>query len=205
MQLQNQQHSKPHKFRLSVIETEKENEFAKEMKGNIWDFIGKVNVICFTTNNFVTNGKNVLGAGLAKEALIRYPDLDVKIGQAIKEFGGYPYIVKCYRQTMIMTFPVKPDFAIVNDTKSNVVSHKKHLYQTGQKIPGFHSIADINLIRNSARCLNTVVSTMRDRWKHVLIPRVGTGVGELEWKIVKQILKEENLYDQPNVHFISKE
>lgn len=182
------------------------NDFnEKEIIGDIWDFLGKASAIIIPTNCFITNGKNVLGAGLAKEALRRYPEIDSKIAQQLTQFGKYPFIIKHDMKTAIISFPVKPDYIIVNKTKNNVVKHAQHKYKPGDKIPGFHSIGSLSLIRSSAKCLREIILGMKERWEFVVIPKIGTGYGELKWDNVKTILKDEKLYQMKQTYFISKE
>ena len=43
------------------------------IKGNIFDYIGKVDAICITTNGTIkSNGELVMGAGVAKEFYDKY-------------------------------------------------------------------------------------------------------------------------------------
>lgn len=197
------------KFNLKVefgrISDDEQSQLPKEFEGNIWKWIGKAAVICIPTNNYITNGRNVMGAGLAREALMRYPNLDKIMGDILVKFGFYPYSIKVDRRTHIMNFPVKPNFIIANDDKSNIVSHAKNKYKPGDKVPGFHSIACLETIRKSAKYFSKIVDVMGDRWPLVIIPRIGTGYGEMSWEPIKKVLIEEKLYDKPNVHFIYKE
>lgn len=77
----------------------------QEIRGNLWDFHGKENiVICITTNGFVkNNGECVMGRGCAWEAACRNPALPRRLGTFIRENGNIPHMLTA----SIMSFPVK--------------------------------------------------------------------------------------------------
>jgi hypothetical protein len=75
----------------------------REVVGDIWDY--GATVIVVPTNGFVkTNGRNVMGAGLAKQAVARYPGIDEILGKAIQNGGGNH--VHMIRHNVV-SFPVK--------------------------------------------------------------------------------------------------
>lgn len=74
----------------------------REVFGDIWDF--DCNVRCIPTNGFVKkNGQAVMGAGLARQAALRYPDLPYILGTMIGMGGNRIYQLR----HDLMSFPVK--------------------------------------------------------------------------------------------------
>lgn len=55
---------------------------------NMWDDYHKADLFLITTNSFVKNGKLVMGAGIAKEAKNRFPDLPLQAGKRILKQCG---------------------------------------------------------------------------------------------------------------------
>jgi hypothetical protein len=76
----------------------------KVYRANIWDYISRFPV-CITTNSFVKgNGRCVMGRGNALQARNRFKDLDLRIGQDLKECGNRVFF---YQDINLFTFPVK--------------------------------------------------------------------------------------------------
>lgn len=76
-----------------------------EINGNLWDYHTKGEWIVITTNGFVKkNGAAVLGAGIAKQATLRYPLLEMELGQRIRSGGNNVNVFSQYR---LITLPVK--------------------------------------------------------------------------------------------------
>lgn len=74
-----------------------------ENKGDLWSYISDYK--CITTNGIVkSNGELTMGRGIALDAKQRYPDLPKILGEKVKEFGNYPFIV---REHKIISFPTK--------------------------------------------------------------------------------------------------
>lgn len=198
---------KPKKYKLTY-------QLDKEIIGNIWDYIGKVDAICITINLYFKDGKNIMGAGIAKEAKERYPEIDHSIAFVHDTFGSEMcHIIKCdmsdpYRigGTKIITFPTKPAWIRVNKTKSNVLPFYriKPFVTVGKDIPGYMGYSDIDLIKKSAATLRYTLDALRNLWSCVLIPRPGCSHGGLKWEDVKEVLKEDGLYNMNQVTFISK-
>jgi hypothetical protein len=199
---------KPKRFKLT-------SNFEKEMVGNIWDYIGKVDGICITINLYFKDGKNIMGAGIAKEAKERYPGIDHDIAFTHDTFGMETiHIIKCDLSnpkkiggTKIITFPTKPAWIRVNKSKSNVLPfyRTKPFVFSGKDIPGYMGYSDLRLIKKSAENLRYVLDALRGLWQRVLIPKPGCSNGGLQWDDVKAVLKEDGLYHLDQVTFISKE
>jgi hypothetical protein len=67
-------------------------------EGNMWDVYDEADLFLITANSFVKqDGRLVMGAGIAKEALARFPSIDLRLGQSIqfedKHLGVYGLLV----------------------------------------------------------------------------------------------------------------
>lgn len=147
-------------------------------------------VICITTNGFrKSNGDCVMGKGCAKQAANMIPGLPAILGKAIGTNGNITQ--KVYESddgVALVVFPVKPVFEICTTYCDNVVRHMQNKFTTGQRIPGWACVADINIINESAVQLVKLADT--NGWKHIVLPRPGCGAGELTWHIVSKILAQ---------------
>ena len=136
-------------------------DFMREIKGNL--FNQKVDVICITTNGSVrTDGRAVMGRGVAKQAATLFPELPLLLGTAIQTFGNHFHYLQYYpeRGYTIAAFPVKE---IWSDQ------------------------ADLKLIEES--CKDLVESTMPE--VTVALVRPGCGNGHRDWETeVKPILEK---------------
>lgn len=79
-----------------------------ETIGNLWDY-EQTHWLCITTNcGWRSNGDNIMGAGLAKQAAQRFPKLPRRYGAFCRMFPGaaklYPY--KSYDSWLLM-YPTK--------------------------------------------------------------------------------------------------
>lgn len=123
--------------------------------GNLWTYPAEVHAI--TTNGVVkSNGACVMGRGCAKEARDHFYNLDVELGNLIREHGN-----RCFRiirrdsltaPITILTFPVKNRF---------------------------DQPADLDLIATS--CEQAMAMADKFEWHTVVIPRPGSGAGGLDY------------------------
>lgn len=82
----------------------------RTLTGDLWSFHAQGAYIAITTNGECkANGDAVLGAGLAKQAARRFPDLAKQLGAALRRQGNIPYLWKEYR---LLTFPTKSDWRL---------------------------------------------------------------------------------------------
>lgn len=119
---------------------------------------------CITTNNALRkNGSAICGAGCAKEATERYPELEQILGQLITvegpgvhivDEGGFDAPTPGGFEPPLIAFPVK--------------------HHWRQK-------ADLELIVASAHHLAAI--TEANGWQEVWLPRPGCGFGGLDWDI----------------------
>ena len=157
----------------------------KSYKGNILLKIGKVPAICITTNGFVTtNGKCVMGRGIAKQISDVYPEVPKLLGKLIKENGNIVQVITNIKGTDIISFPVKP---IESYDYSKLVNHMIGKI-TSKRIPGWAVRADIEIIKSSCYLLNNLIEYKK--YKYVCLPRPGCGAGELSWDEVRSKIKD---------------
>lgn len=157
-------------------------------------FINKIpDAVCITTNGFVKkNGACVMGKGCAKQAAELFPWFPKTVGTHIKSMGNTVMVdpkkqsLGGAKRSSLVTFPVKPIAATCLPDKSNVVKHMQSKFKPGSSVPGWACVADLNIITQSAIQLRNIVTAME--WEMVVIPRPGSGAGELYWANVKPIL-----------------
>lgn len=118
--------------------------------------------ICITTNGTVKkNGRGVMGRGCALEAVDKYQDIDVELGNNIIKYGNIVTFLKNW-DIQILSFPVKHNW---------------------------WEIADIELIKRS--CKQLVDLMQKFSITKVYLPRPGCGNGKLDWeKDVKPAIKD---------------
>jgi len=146
--------------------------------------------ICITTNGFVkkSDGECVMGRGCALTAKKMIPDLPHRLGKYLNQYGNRVFDMGRMSNGMnLVTFPVKPSKGIANSSVTNVVKHMRKRFKHRDIVPGWAMVADISIIKRSARQLVELAD--KRGWKHVVLPRPGAGAGELEWNDVKPILE----------------
>lgn len=143
----------------------------KERTGDIFAETG--DAICITTNGAIKcNGCGVMGAGVAKIAAQRFPQLPKKLGTSLKQLGNHVAVLdfitrptanecKCPDYTYIVSFPVK------------------HMW---------YDTADMALIEQS--CQELVAMADRTGWKEISLPRPGCANGKLNWADVKPLCEK---------------
>lgn len=146
----------------------------KEATGDIWKWIEdtSVDAICITTNGTIKKcGDGVMGAGIAKQAAERFPELPKILGDHIKTLGNHVNVLqyianktdnecRCPGYTYLVAFPVKHNW---------------------------YENADLTLIATSCKELSDMAT--RAGWDNVVLPRPGCGNGNLSWDAVKLILQ----------------
>ena len=136
------------------------NEVMKEVKGNIWEYPSDYK--CITINGALRkNGTGVMGAGIALEAKLRYPDVEKTLGEHIKENNGKVRL--CMLGHGLIGFPTKYHFMERN--------------------------SNLNLIKKSARELNQLKKLLPKKTT-IALTRPGCRNGHLKWKVVKPILEK---------------
>ena len=138
----------------------------KEIKGDIFDYIGIADAICVTTNGIVKkNGELVMGAGIAKAMANKYPDLAKVLGKKVNTTGKNIVFkgieAKDNQGTYILSFPTKNDY---------------------------RSKSDLELIRRSAIRLKYLADI--HKLNNIIIPCPGIGCGGLKKADVVNLLKD---------------
>ena len=147
--------------------------------GNIMDLLGRPDAICITTNGFTTSrGKAVMGMGIAKQMAERFPELPGTLGHRIRENGNQVQLLMQYSKTRLLSMPVKPVQKRISSL-DEVVSHARDKYHVGSVVPGFHCVADAEIIRKS--CDELLYLASRAGYNHVVLPIPGCGAGELSY------------------------
>lgn len=134
------------------------------LKQDVFDAFGSgdYDAVCILTNGiFKKDGRAVMGAGQAKEAVERYRDIDLRLGKKLKATGNHVYKLGKTNNGYIFSFPTK--------------NH-------------FDSGADLDLIIQSAKEL--LLFADEYKLDNILLPRPGCGLGGLKWPDVKKQLEK---------------
>ncbi len=141
--------------------------------GDLWDHHDRGRWVVVTTNiGWKKDGSNPMGAGVAKEAASRFPDLPAKYGARCQKYQ-HNTAVWPFRPGKLILFPTKP-------------------LDAGQPWLSWRSDSDYTLIERSAKQLAKLVSILRQEEKFlpvVVLPLVGCGNGNLEPKRVVRLLE----------------
>jgi len=160
-----------------------------EIKGDLFSYIGYSDAICITTNGFIKyTGTCVMGRGCAKRATQLWPGIDKILGDRIKDKGNIPATLVQEQGTWLCSFPVKPVQAYCLPDKSNIVRHMQHKFKNGERVPGWACVADIEIIKKSAKFLAQQIDKLK--WNRIILPRPGCGAGELSWEEVSPVLQQ---------------
>lgn len=117
--------------------------------------------ICIPTNGCLKkNGAAVMGAGVAKQAKQRFKNIDKSLGFLIDLQGNHVHLISGVPP--IFSFPTKD-----------------HWRDGG----------DLRLVVRSAYELSELIARMMHPFKNVYLPRVGCGLGGMNWEnVVKPAL-----------------
>lgn len=145
--------------------------------GNIFDYIGKADCICVTTNGTIkSNGELVMGAGVAKQFADKYKNQGIAKILANKLYKGSP-LKKMHVVNPMDNICYKAIDAISNNG-TYVLSFptKNHFMDKG----------DLELIKRSAE--RAVYFANMYNLNSIIIPSPGTGCGQLNEDDVYQAL-----------------
>lgn len=82
-----------------------ESKSMRQVKDDLWKYHKKGFYICITTNGAIRkDGACVMGAGIARQAKQRYPDLPFLLGKRISKYGNKVFV---FKKLKLITFPVK--------------------------------------------------------------------------------------------------
>jgi hypothetical protein len=127
----------------------------REITDDIFEYCKreKPDAFCIPSNGYVkTDGGGVMGRGLAKQALDRWPEIGKLLGDALKANGNCVQVLCTKGDIAIVAFPTK------------------ETYQTP---------STIGRIRTSMSQLLTLAD--EQGWKNIVMPRPGCGNGQLSW------------------------
>ena len=140
----------------------------KEMTGNLWSTPSVLK--CIPTNMQVGKAGLVMGAGIAKQAKDKWPDVSYHFGYYITE-------AKFHKGVFLLEPP--PDVKLLMATEYIASFPTKNFW----KMPSY-----LEIIEKS--CLELVdLVNWANIWD-VLLPEPGTGLGQLEWEDVKPVLEK---------------
>lgn len=142
-----------------------------EAFGDIWAYAVEhdAQALCVLTNMTVRNGRLVMGAGQAREAKLRFPELPTHWG-GIYEYRrqaddsdvlAMHWHLRAQQPYILVSFPTK-------------------------RLPS--DMADLELIRQSAQELVKLADELE--WTRIVLPRPGCGLGGLKWEQVEPVLAE---------------
>lgn len=78
----------------------------KELRADLFECAGPNDAICVTTNGMVKNdGRAVMGAGVAKEAVRRYPLIDYNLAKHLAHYGNHVGLI--FEKPRVYSFPTK--------------------------------------------------------------------------------------------------
>lgn len=140
--------------------------------GDIWRFHPHSWVVIPTNLGWTKDGKNVMGAGLAKQAAQKFPDLPAWYGALVRtaatwERYGWTRKVTYHTERRLVMFPVKP-----------LIQDAPHF--------SWRQDADLTLIEGSA--IHLAETAPKDA--ATCVPLVGCGNGKLDEKDVLPILRK---------------
>ena len=148
----------------------------KELLGeDLFDQIKIADAICITTNcSVLEDGSNPMGGGCAGAAARLWSEVPNIYGQCLMMMPNVPVILghieKANKENFVSVMANMP--GITSRTHTALVA-----YPTMVEIG---DMADLSLVERSAHLLVEMASLFF--WKHVVIPRPGSGIGGLSWK-----------------------
>lgn len=147
--------------------------------------------ICITTNGYVkNNGRCVMGKGIAATALQCSPNIDLSLGTLINEKGNVVHLLpEKINECNLISFPVKPIYERRDqENPTQVVKFHRNKFAHGAYVPGWACTARVNIIEKSCQEL-VMLAEQHPEWTDILIPRMGCGAGELDWKDIKPLVE----------------
>jgi hypothetical protein len=76
------------------------------VQGNIWDYLQTHSIVITTNLGWNSLGSNIMGAGIAKQAAERYPDLPGWYGEVCRKYKTNTPVTR-YEPNPIILFPTK--------------------------------------------------------------------------------------------------
>ena len=155
-----------------------ESNYMNEIKGDMWKIVQDFDAICCPTNMIVNkNGDLIMGAGVAKQFVDRFVDID-------KEWGMKTELINAglLNSNIIVT----PRWLTQYENDYNALTKYLYLVSFPTKYH-YKDKSSLKLIHTSAIQLYTVAQALW--WEKILLPRPGCLNGGLDWETeVKPIL-----------------
>ena len=149
----------------------------KKLKGNIWTIKPIDAWIVIPTNvGWKRDGRNVMGRGLAKQASIKYENLDLDYGTHCKKKGDELF---CHPDSKIICIPSKS----LNKLEPWLSWQKK---------------SDTDLMKKSYQQLKELAETNPDM--KIKVPLLGAGNGGIKKSDAMKLIEDADLPD--NVFFV---
>lgn len=154
----------------------------REIVGDLFSISSKWDWICIPTNGNVMprSGCAVMGRGMAFEARKRFPGIDKVLGALLAKSGNHVHSLGVYHEVNVFSFPTKDHWREKSSPRL-IDQSCRELYtkwldnkgtSTMRKLAGYQSIPT------------------------VFLPRVGCGLGKLDWDSVKLILERHLVEDE---------
>ena len=136
--------------------------------GNLWDELGKADLLLVTTNaSFDRYGQLVMGAGAALEAKIRWPFMPIDLGQHLKRIiknDTHIYGVKIWKK--------------LDGSKTHV-----GIFQTKTN---WRESSSAPIIASSVECLLKIIQS----YHRIAMNYPGIGLGNLSRDVVEPLLEQ---------------
>lgn len=126
--------------------------------GDIWEAWDSADLfLCTTNGSITTDGRLVMGAGIARQVKERFPGIDLKLGKAVKTHGT-GISKRCYHYGLL----ISPDYP----------QKKLGLFQTKY---GWQEDSTIKLIEYSLSKLSIFIDNHPNDIIHMPMPGIGHG------------------------------
>ena len=143
--------------------------------------------LCILTNGYTnSSGRNVMGRGIAREAKIRYPLIDLILAERIAENGHICQPIPIGEG--LISFPTKPIMLVIEKElhRDLILPHFKFKYPIGSTVPGWACSSRIDIIERSAKKIMELINFYK--FNKVILPFPGIGNGGLDSVKVREAL-----------------
>ncbi|MDY0314743.1 MAG: hypothetical protein RBR32_06670 [Bacteroidales bacterium] len=180
----------------------------KEFKGNVWDLVGLVNLICIPTNGWYDKRQvTKLTEKVSREADKKFPGLKKDIGFTVSTFGNFAHFIKVIypknlvshnidQYTRLAIFPTRSQYVKCNKKKINIIISKRDEYEKDDRVPGYYASPSLKLIEESSKFLLGQVECLKLKKVVIVKPE------DIDWEDVKEVFKEVGIYNHPSFYFI---
>lgn len=160
-----------------------------QLEGDIWQLAMKTDAVVIPTNiGWKSDGKNVMGRGLAREAARRWPELPAVYGQFCQTYRAATPIMMFRPPNgrwcrMLLLFPVKP-----LNREQPYLSWRQ---EASIELIAYHTRALANFATQYAEATSPpTYPFLEENASRILVPSVGCGNGGLDESSVLPLLCE---------------